>query len=589
MALARRSGRRFEANIWPGFVDAMTALLLVLFFVLTIFMIVQFVLRDTITQQDDRLDDFSNQIADLAQALGLEQQSNFELENELGAVNQSLDTAEDQVARQTSLIATLSAERDSLNAEAAAAAARISNFEEQVAGLLARNRDLDASLVAARGRAEELDTELASATAQADAAERDLSAARASIAALEDANSREISAKEALQLALAQARDEVDEGTEAARLAAAQREAMEALLADLRAQAEQDAAELAENETALAEQQAALTEAERAQALDAAAAAALRRRLAESSEELTAMTLNLEAERKKAEDTLTLLASARAARAALEAEKEALSAEVAANLSDTERDRALLALAQQELSDEQQLSLENQRRVALLNQQTEALRNQLNALQGLLDEAKAKDDAAQVQMSLLGQNLNTALARAAAEQKKRAELEEAERKRLEVEAQDLASYRSEFFGRVREIIAGREGIQVVGDRFVFSSEVLFGRGSATLGSGGRAQLADVASVIREIAPEIPPEIDWVLRVDGHTDNIPLSGGGSFADNWELSQARALSVVRYLIANENIPADRLAANGFGEFQPIDTGTTPDALARNRRIELKFTEK
>ncbi len=194
--------------------------------------------------------------------------------------------------------------------------------------------------------------------------------------------------------------------------------------------------------------------------------------------------------------------------------------------------------------------------------------------------------------TLLGEQLLRRVAgeqrKLAEEQRLRADLEEAERIRLEAEAQDLANYRSEFFGRVRDILGDRPGIQIVGDRFVFSSEVLFGAGSATLGAQGRGQLADVASVIREIQGEIPEGISWILRVDGHTDNIPISGG-TFADNWELSQARALSVVRYLITSEGLPSDRLSANGFGEFQPVDPANTPEARARNRRIELKFTER
>jgi chemotaxis protein MotB len=132
-------------------------------------------------------------------------------------------------------------------------------------------------------------------------------------------------------------------------------------------------------------------------------------------------------------------------------------------------------------------------------------------------------------------------------------------------------------------------VQVVGDRFVFDSEVLFPPGSATLGPEGRAQVARVAQVIREVADDVPPEIDWILRVDGHTDKVPVSPTSSFRDNWELSQARALSVVQYMIDTQGIPADRLAATGFGEFQPIDPGDSPEALARNRRIELKFTER
>ena len=142
---------------------------------------------------------------------------------------------------------------------------------------------------------------------------------------------------------------------------------------------------------------------------------------------------------------------------------------------------------------------------------------------------------------------------------------------------------------MREILGEREGVQVVGDRFVFPSEVLFAPGSATLGAAGQAQVARVAGVIREIADQIPPEINWVLRVDGHTDKTPVSADSPFADNWELSEARALSVVRYMTQVQGLPPERLAATGFGEYQPIDPGDSPEALAKNRRIELKFTER
>jgi chemotaxis protein MotB len=142
---------------------------------------------------------------------------------------------------------------------------------------------------------------------------------------------------------------------------------------------------------------------------------------------------------------------------------------------------------------------------------------------------------------------------------------------------------------VGQVLGNREGVRVVGDRFVFSSEILFQPGSAVLGNAGQAQIAAVAGIIRDVAGQIPNEVNWILRVDGHTDRIPLSGTGEFKSNWELSQARALSVVQFMIDDQNIPANRLAAAGFGEFQPVDTGTSDEALARNRRIELKFTER
>ncbi len=142
---------------------------------------------------------------------------------------------------------------------------------------------------------------------------------------------------------------------------------------------------------------------------------------------------------------------------------------------------------------------------------------------------------------------------------------------------------------MRDILGNREGVRIVGDRFVFSSEVLFDPGKAELGEGGKEEIRKVAGILKDIADQIPEGIDWILRVDGHTDNLPITGASPFADNWELSQARALSVVRFLIVDQGIPANRLAANGFGEYQPVALGNTPEARAQNRRIELKFTER
>jgi chemotaxis protein MotB len=225
----------------------------------------------------------------------------------------------------------------------------------------------------------------------------------------------------------------------------------------------------------------------------------------------------------------------------------------------------------------------------LLNQQVAALRQQLGELQALLDDAKVREAATEVQLQSLGNELNTALARVAAEERRRRELEEAERLRLEAEKADLERYRSEFFGRLRDVLGDREGVRIEGDRFVFSSEVLFPPGETELSEAGRAQVARVAGTLRAVIDEIPAGIDWVLRVDGHTDDVPVRPNARFADNWELSQARALSVVRYLIDAQGLPPARLAANGFGEFQPVNGDDTPEARAQNRRIELKLTER
>jgi chemotaxis protein MotB len=210
-------------------------------------------------------------------------------------------------------------------------------------------------------------------------------------------------------------------------------------------------------------------------------------------------------------------------------------------------------------------------------------------LQAILDAAADKDAAAKVQLEALGSRLNSALAQVAAEQRRRAELEEAERIRLEAENQDLARFRSEFFAQLSDLLAGREGVRVVGDRFVFSSEVLFNPGSADLAPEGQRQIAGVVSILNDVADKIPEGIDWIIRVDGHTDNVPLSGAGEFADNWELSQARALSVVRFMQIVLGFPPGRMAATGFGEYRPVASGDTPEARAQNRRIELKLTER
>lgn len=538
MALSRgRGGQRFSALIWPGFVDAMTTLLLILIFLVTIFMVVQFALRDAISTKDNELKDLSAQVSDLADALGLERSLSASLSD-------NLDAAQAEADRQSTLIATLRGQVAEGQRNLDQAQAQITSFEAQVASLLSE-RD------AARGQVS------------------DLTAERAKL----------LSDQEALNLAVAKARSEIDAQAEAARLAAARREALEALVADLKARGE--------------ESDRKLSEAEAARLTEAAAAAALRDKLKGAEDELTAMTLALEDQRRKAEDTLTLLAAAEAAKKQL---NERLATQADQALSEVDRQKALLAVANDALSKEKAASAASERKVALLNQQVAALRSQLGSLQDLLDASEARDADSKVQIDALGTRLNSALAQVASEQKRRAELEEAERIRLEEEAKslkaetkELARYRSEFFGKLSQILAGREGVRVVGDRFVFSSEVLFNPGAADLSPEGKAQIAQVVATLGEVSAEIPPGIDWIIRVDGHTDDVPLSGFGEFRDNWELSQARALSVVRYMQDTLGFPPNRLAAAGFGEYQPVATGDSAEARAQNRRIELKLTER
>jgi chemotaxis protein MotB len=204
--------------------------------------------------------------------------------------------------------------------------------------------------------------------------------------------------------------------------------------------------------------------------------------------------------------------------------------------------------------------------VEALNQQIAALRRQLAAIQGALDASTQKDKEAQAQISDLGQRLNVALAQ---------------------RVQELSRYRSDFFGRLRAILGDRPDIRIVGDRFVFQSEVFFDSGSAVLKPEGRLELDQLASALLELDKKIPAEIAWVLRVDGHTDIRPINGV-QFKSNWDLSAGRAISVVQYLVS-KGVSPQRLVAAGFGEFQPIDTDRTDEAFSRNRRIELKLTER
>ncbi len=220
-----------------------------------------------------------------------------------------------------------------------------------------------------------------------------------------------------------------------------------------------------------------------------------------------------------------------------------------------------------ELEGEREVSQRALSQVELLNQQIAALRSQIGALEQALDASESRDRQSNAKIADLGRRLNVALAQ---------------------RVQELNRYRSDFFGRLREILSDRENIRIVGDRFVFQSEVLFPVGGDEINPAGQDEMRKLASAIIELQKEIPPEINWVLRVDGHTDDRPLSGTGRFRDNWELSSARATSVVKFLIAN-GVPANRLVAAGFGEYQPLDTADTPEARDRNRRIELKLTER
>ena len=256
----------------------------------------------------------------------------------------------------------------------------------------------------------------------------------------------------------------------------------------------------------------------------------------------------------------------------LDAEKAALADLQARSLARTKAFEEQLSQTSQRLAAQtQSLSQQTQRadtasaEVARLTMAMESLRSELSRLRALLAEREKQAEEDKIAIANLGKALNSALAN---------------------KVQELRRFRSEFFGRLRDVLEGRSDVKIVGDRFVFQSEVLFAPGQASIGEEGQKQLAQIAAALTEIIRKIPDDIPWILQIDGHTDDVPVSG--VYADNWDLSTERALSVVRFMI-REGVPASRLSASGYGEFQPIATGNSVEDRQKNRRIELKLTQR
>ncbi len=669
MSLSRRSKNNIPTAIWPGFVDAMTALLLMLFFLMSIFMIVQFMLRDTINSQDSELNSLSQQVASLAEALGLEQQKSFSLEGTIKDLDISLGEATSKSEIQSILIATLTQKTREQSEN-------IDNFEAQVAALLSEKNELSTRLEMV----------------------------------ISD-KAIEISKKDALQIALSQAREETDLETEKARLAAAEADALELLLnqkqveisemdsslqdalasiattnsevieleisvsklnSDLDAMDKRRLIELAAKEilqSKLNEKSEKLSTEEKKRLTQMAIVESLREKLRNSTAELASMALALEEQRKRAENTLTLLAAARTVKNDLnktlteallnsqeyrrEIEKitselfmrenefselkkssslveatleERLTLALAEKLRLQDSNKAKLTISQQQsillnsaadlLSKEKEKSAEAQLETEVLIQQVATLQKQLGSLQDLLDAAAEEASDTNVQLLTFGSNLNIALAKLAQKEKEKAKIEKAkaevekakadsERAKAKLEIDNaklldeqakllqekntkLENFKSEFFGEIRKLLEMQEGVKISGDRFVFSSEILFSSGEAVLSEGGKKQIKQIANLILSISDKIPSNIDWILRVDGHTDDKKIKGG-KYKNNWELSQARALSVVLYMQEFLNVPAYRLAATGFGEYQPVNKENSEKARDQNRRIEIKLTER
>ena len=470
-----RGGSRRSINIWPGFVDGLATLLLVVIFVLMVFMVAQFFLSIALTGKDEALTRLESEISQLADLLALERSANTELRINVEQLSAEL---------QSSL-----ASRESLSGQLAVLAEERESLANQLAAL-ADERDRLAALVTEEQQ---------------------------------------------------------------------ERERLSGLLGSSEQSLEESRGALQQSQQALAERQSELDEARN---------------------RLNTALARLEVEQQRLDEALAAIAAGKAeledAYTTIDADKETIEAQLAElailkSLRDDLIERlqsseGSLEGERQALAEQRELSAEAQLQLTLLNRQLAALREQLARVSEALELSEAQSAEQEVQIADLGKRLNVALAS---------------------KVQELARYRSEFFGRLREILGDRQDIRIVGDRFVFQSEILFASGSATIAQEGRPQLARLASTLKEIAAEIPGDLEWVLRVDGHTDRQPISTF-AFPSNWELSTARAVSVVKFLV-EQGIPAQRLAATGFGEFQPLDTGGDEISYRRNRRIEFKLTER
>ena len=559
--LTRRSGERFTANIWPGFVDAMTAILLILMFILSIFMIVQSVLRDTISSQKIELDEqqtelsqLGNNLEDLKNELGMLKSEKSKLQTLSNKQKSQLTAQETELQEKINLLTRL---RNDMKV----AETKITDFKSQVASLIAKRLELNEKLKIEKKK-----------------------------------TSKEVSNREAAELALAAARDTISQKISKEKMMAASNEALEQLIQKLKLEnqslenlTEKKASELSMVKEKMKAINEDLTDAEQQRVMEQYAIRNLQENLLEKKEELVLITLTIEEERKKALETLKLLAASREAQKILKEQAAKFEKKLIGNDNILKEKDLALREARLRLSVQEEKAKASMQEVANLTLQTNSLKERLKELTGILDATIEKDFSNNVEIKSLGAKLNAALAKVASEQKIRAQLEEKERKRLETETKNLREYRSVFFGRLKKILGDIEGIDVVGDRFVFSSEVLFDRGSADIGMAGKVQLDTISNVLKDISKKIPKDINWVLRVDGHTDKTPVSQNSVFNDNWELSQARSLSVVKYMINTHKIDPKRMSAAGFGEHQPISFSNSKEALAKNRRIEFKLTER
>ncbi|MEQ8346107.1 MAG: peptidoglycan -binding protein [Sneathiellaceae bacterium] len=529
MSRSRKARRQIDA--WPGFVDVLSTLLMVIVFVLVVYSLAQFFLAQAITGKDKALDRLNREISELTDLLALEREENSQLRSSLDDASRALQDA--------------SGERDRLALNLRSAGDTILNLQSQLS-------DAEGRAARQAGVIRMLEDSLGSAETRLAQNEQDLAQSRDLIVELRNTID---------SLRDDRRRLEADMTAQGANLAS-----RDAALTQARATLEQRQAELDEIEARLRKRLSQLARVE----------SALQAREAElAAEKGRADRLQVDQARRIANQARTAAALSDS-QAELEAVREELS-EAEIRMTDREIDLAaaqerttelegLLVSERLALQKERDLTDAQRSQLDLLNQQLMVLRQEIARLNQSLDIAEARDKDSQAQIADLGRRLNRALA---------------------AKVEELSRYRSEFFGRLREALGKRADVQVVGDRFVLQSEILFASGSADIGPEGKQELQTLARTLLEIAKTIPPELNWILRVDGHTDSVPINNL-RYRSNWDLSAARALAVTDYLI-EQGVPPARLAAAGFGEYHPLANTNTTSADPRNRRIEFKLTER
>ena len=624
-------GRRAQSGgeTWAGFVDALSALLMVLIFALSVFMIAQLFQGAALTGQDQVMSRLQKQINELTGMLSLERSNNALIREQLTQLSAELQQSAAARDHANRSLALLSQERDTLEAERSALEARVLSSESELDDARARLQLLEEDLDSTRDDAAASKDALARRSAELASLQRDIEALQQvrrnlegevarMLLVLEEARALEaelerrlatraaelsrtqttlaereselgqtqftLSEREAaLAQTLANLAERDDElGQTLATLAereTALRQAL-AILAERESELGQTLTTLAERETELGRTQANLQEAHGREA-------ELAQTLASERSELERLALLLQQSREAEERTGETLASR---------EQELSDAgtridQLVASLSSArDRTREL----ESELSSEQERTLLAQREVVDRNRQIDELAHRLGIVEGELDLAVelGGSQAQQIadlrdRLASLNSALEAAEVRAAQDLVQITSLGERLNAALAERVQDLSRYRSDFLARLHDHLGNRQGVKVEGDRFIIQSGILFSSGSAEISGAGRENLRQIAELIQELVSDIPDDVDWILRVDGHTDSKPIQTI-RFPSNWELSTARATSVVRFLISL-GVPEHRLMAAGLGEFQPLADGEDADTMQRNRRIEFKLTDR